>query len=51
MNEDKYVLKLVDPEKKIYKVVKKNFDEEAKKGVVTFDDSDLDRGLLILENV
>ena len=46
LNEDKYELKLVDPENRIYKVVKKNFDEEAKKGVVTFDDSDLNRGLL-----
>ena len=46
LNEDKYELKLLDPEKRIYKVVKKNFGEEAKKGVVTFDDSDLDKGLL-----
>ena len=49
MNEDKYKLKLVDPEKRIYKVVKNNFDEEPQKGVVTFDDSDLDRGLLFKE--
>ena len=49
LNEDKYKLKLVDPEKRIYKVVKKNFDEEPQKGVVTFDDSDLDRGLLFKE--
>ena len=46
LNEDKYELKLIDPEKRIYKVVKKNFGEEAKKGLVTFDDSDLDKGLL-----
>ena len=45
-DEDKYELKLIDPEKRIYKVVKKHFDDEAKKGVVTFDDSDLDKGLL-----
>ena len=46
LNEDKYELKLIEPENRIYKVVKKNFDEEAKTGVVTFDDSDLDKGLL-----
>ena len=51
LNEDKYELKLIDPENRIYKVVKKNFGEEAKKGVVTFDDSDLDKGLLSKKSV
>ena len=51
LNEDKYELKLIDPEKKIYKVIKKNFGEKAQKEVVIFDDSDLDKGLLSAENV
>ena len=51
LNNDKYELKLIDPEKGILKVVKKNYSEEAKKGVVTFDDSDLDKGLLSRKSV
>ena len=42
---DKYKLKLIDPVNGIYKVVKKN-SQELQKGVVIFDDADLDRGLL-----
>ena len=37
--------------KKIYKVIKKNFGEKAQKGVIIFDDSDLDKGLLSAGNV
>ena len=51
LNEDKYELKLIDPGKKIYKVIKKNFGEKAQKEVVIFDDLDLDKGLLSAENV
>ena len=47
LNKDKYELKIIDPEKGILKVGPKTFGEEAKKGVVTFADSDLDKGLLI----
>ena len=46
LNNDKYDLKLIDPEKEVYKVVKKDYSKEPKEGVVTFDDSDLDKGLL-----
>ena len=45
-NKDKYTLNFIDPEKRILKVVKKDYSEEPKKGVVTFGDSDLDKGLL-----
>ena len=51
LNKDKYELKLIDPEKGIYKVVKKNYSVEPEKGVVTFVDSDLDRGLLSEKSV
>ena len=57
LNKDKYELKLNDPEKGIFEVVKKNYSGEAKKGIVTFDDTDLDKGLLskksldVLENL
>ena len=46
LNEDKYVLKNIDPEKGILKVVEKDYSEEPQKGVVTFVDSDLNKGLL-----
>ena len=46
LNEDKYELKNIDPEKGILKVVKKYYSKEPQKGVVTFVDSDLDKGLL-----
>ena len=51
LNEDKYELKLIDPEKGILKVVKKDYSEEPQKGVVTFVDSDLDKGLLSKKSV
>ena len=44
--EDKYELKLIDPVKGIYKVTKKKYGEESQKGVATFVDSDLNKGLL-----
>ena len=46
LNNDKYALKLIDPEKGILKVVKKGNSKKPEKGVVTFDDSDLDKGFL-----
>ena len=49
LNEDKYELNLIDPVNGIYKVVKKNYSEESQKGVVIFDDADLNRGLLKTE--
>ena len=49
---DKYELKLIDPVNRIYKVVKKkNYSKEPQKGVVIFDDSDLNRDLLKKESV
>ena len=51
LNNDEYTLKLIDPEKGILKVVKNDYSEEPKKGVVTFADSDLDKGLLNKKSV
>ena len=51
LDKNKYELKLIDPENRIFKVVKINFGEEAKKGVVTFTDPDLDKGLLSKKSV
>ena len=43
---DKYALDMVDPKKRILKVVKRDYGKEPEKGVVTFGDSDLNKGLL-----
>ena len=45
-NEDKYSLRFIDREGRILKVVEKDYGKESKKGVVTFADTDLDKGLL-----
>ena len=48
-NEVKYEINFIDHNRRILKVVekdKKDSTEETKKGIVTFDDSDLDKGLL-----
>ena len=45
-NEDNYSLRFIDREGRILKVVEKNYGKESKKGVVTFTDTDLDKGLL-----
>ena len=45
-NEDKYSLVFIDREGRILKVVEKDYGKEAKKGVGTFGDTDLDKGLL-----
>ena len=48
LDNDKYGIKvdLNDPRNPILKVVKKDHSEKAQKGVMLFDDTDLDRGLL-----
>ena len=51
-DEVKYEIKYIDPNKKILKVMeieKKDDSEESKKRVVTFSDSDLDKGSLYAE--
>ena len=50
-NNDKYSLKFIDPERSILKVVKKDYGKKPEKGVVTFGDSDLDKGLLNKKSV
>ena len=50
-NNDKYSLKFIDPERRILKVVKKDYGKKPEKGVVTFGDSDLDKGLLSKKSV
>ena len=46
LNKDKYELKIIDPARGIYKVTKIKYGEEPQKGVATFGDTDLDRGLI-----
>ena len=48
LDNDEYGIKvdLNDPRNSILKVVKKDHSEKAQKGVILFDDTDLDRGLL-----
>ena len=48
LDNDKYGIKsdFNDPSNPILKVVEKDFSEKQQKGVVLFDDTDLDRGLL-----
>ena len=51
-NQDKYSLRFIDPERTILKIVEKDdSSKEPKKGVVTFGDSDLDKGLLNKKSV
>ena len=45
-DEEKYVLKFIDRNKRILKVVEKNLGVEPKKRTVTFSDSDLDENLM-----
>ena len=48
LNTNKYVIEInpIDPEKIILKVIEKDYGEKPEKGVVTFDDSDLDEGFI-----
>ena len=48
LNQDKYSIKMIttDPRYPVVKVVEKDYVEKPEKGVVTFDDTDLDEGLL-----
>ena len=41
---------LVDPRNPIVKVVERDYGEKLERGIVTFDDSDLDRGLKTKES-
>ena len=43
---DKYAVNMVDQKNRILRVVKRDYREEPKEGLVTFDDSDLNKGLL-----